>query len=457
MFISESKLTKITIFFSILLAIIGTFVFIRGGWINQESSLANIFNISEKAEEKFNQLSILKILPDLVGLKGEKTYLLLFQNNLELRPSGGYLGNFGILKMGNGQPKKLEIHDTNIFDGFSNAAIEPPQPLKTYLKIDNWQLRDSNWSPDFKVSAIKAEKLYHLQGGEEEFDGIIAINASVLPDLLEITGPVRLEEFNKTFESEDILYQLEYEVEKGYAQRGIEPGERKTIFKSLVKKIFNQLTGENLLAKNNFIDFALEKLDNKDILLYFKNENAQDVISKQQWDGQIEKNNQGDYLMLVEANLGGKKSNYFIKREAQYTVDLSQKKPVGRLKIQYTHEGKNKDWFSDNYLFYLRIYTPSGSWLTETSGFKPDLSFSDDLGKKVFGQWMTIPVGQTKEFKFVYHLPKEIKEENYQLLVQKQSGIEELPIKIIIIKPNKEEVIKEIIVSNNWQGEIALE
>jgi len=161
---------------------------------------------------------------------------LLFQNNLELRPSGGYLGNFGILKVKNGQVVSLEIHDTNIFDGFGRIKTEPPQPIKDYLKIDNWQMRDANWSPDFPTSAQQAEYFYKLQGGQEEFDGIIGINAALLPDLLKLTGPVYLEKFDKRFESKDVLEQLEYEIEKGYVERGIEPGERKTIFKALVKK-----------------------------------------------------------------------------------------------------------------------------------------------------------------------------------------------------------------------------
>jgi len=130
------------------------------------------------------QVSFLKMIPEIAGFNGEKTYLLLFQNNLELRPSGGYIGNFGIIKVENGNPTVFELHDTNIFDGFGTIKTEPPRPLYDHLKIDNWQMRDGNWSPDFKISAEQVEYFYRLQGGHENFDGIIAINATPIEPIV---------------------------------------------------------------------------------------------------------------------------------------------------------------------------------------------------------------------------------------------------------------------------------
>ncbi len=146
----ESRFIKILIFVSIGLSIIGGIIFSY-----QKLTLDN------------KQISFLKIIPEITGFNGERTYLLLFQNNLELRPSGGYLGNFGIIKVKNGKPIIFEVHDTNIFDGFGKTITEPPTPIYDYLGIDNWQMRDGNWSPDFKISAKQVEYFYHLQGGQE--------------------------------------------------------------------------------------------------------------------------------------------------------------------------------------------------------------------------------------------------------------------------------------------------
>ena len=413
----ESKIIKILIIFSLILALLGGFLLWQKGWLR----------------DKIEEISFWQLLPQLTGFKEEKTYLLLFQNNLELRPSGGYLGNFGILKVKNGQVVSSEIHDTNIFDGFGKIKTDPPQPIKDYLKIDNWQMRDANWSPDFPTSAQQAEYFYNLQGGQEEFDGIIGINAAILPDLLELTGPIYLAEFNKKFESKDILYQLEYEVEKGYIDRGIESGERKTVFKALVKEVLKQLSQKSFWEQKELKDLAFRELDKKNILLFFKDEEIQKVISEFNWQGAVNQSYQNDYLMIVEANLAAKKSNAFIKREVEYSVDLSGARPQAELKIKYIHQGGQKDWFNDDYRAYLRIYLPQGSWLLSAKGVKDETRFLDELNKTVFGNCLEIPTGQEKTIEFTYLLPEKIREESdYQILVQKQSGIDSFPFKLIL-------------------------
>ncbi len=44
-----------------------------------------------------------KLLPDMLGQKGTRRYLLLVQNNAEIRSTGGIPGSFAILKAKNGK------------------------------------------------------------------------------------------------------------------------------------------------------------------------------------------------------------------------------------------------------------------------------------------------------------------------------------------------------------------
>jgi len=435
----ESRFIKILIFVSIGLSIIGGIIFSY-----QKLTLDN------------KQISFLKIIPEITGFNGERTYLLLFQNNLELRPSGGYLGNFGIIKVKNGKPIIFEVHDTNIFDGFGKTITEPPMPIYDYLGIDNWQMRDGNWSPDFKISAKQVEYFYHLQGGQENFDGIIAINAEILPNLLELTGSIYLQEFDKEFKSEDALYQLEYEVEKAYVDRNIEEGERKKIFKALINEVSDQAIQGSLSFKNELKNLILKELDKKNILLYFKDTKIQETISEFEWDGEVDQSYKDDYLMIVEANLASKKSNYFVEREVEYSIDLNQEKPKVNLKIKYSHQKKEKDWFNDDYRFYLRIYVPLGSWLENAYGISSETKFENELNKTIFASWIEVPAGQEKIIEFEYVLPERINNElGYKILVQKQSGIEELPFKLILKKGK--EYIEEKIITKDWEGAISFE
>lgn len=450
----ENKIIKFLIISCVILSAAGGFLFWQRGWLNQKLiPAADIFNLSN-----LSKLSFLKMIPEISGFNEEKTYLLLFQNNLELRPSGGYIGNFGILKVKNGRPTAFEIHDTNIFDGFGKIKTELPQPLKDHLKIDNWQMRDGNWSPDFEISAKQVEYFYQIQGGQEKFDGIIGINAALLPDLLELTGPVYLEDFDKEFESNNVLRDLEYEVEKGYIQRNIEPGERKKIFKSLIKNILEKLIQENSWLNEKYRNFVIKELEEKNLLLYFKDSDIQKIAADFNWGGRVDTSYQDDYLMLVEANLGSRKSNAFIERQIDYSVDFAKEKPEAKLKIKYIHQDGEKDWFNDDYRFYLRIYTPLGTWLENTNGIDNEIEFINEFNKTVFANWIEVPAGQEKTIEFTYTLPKKINQElRYRILVQKQSGMDIFPFKLTLKKGDQKEYIKDEIITKDWEGVIFFE
>ena len=446
----ESSVIKIIAIVSLILLLAGGYLFWRNDWAEKVFLRANIAGIGKGLD----RLAFLRFVPELTGFGREKTYLFLFYNNLELRPTGGYLGNFGIAKIENGEIKSFEIHDTNIFDGFGKVKTEPPRPIKEYLKVDNWQMRDSNWSPDFPSAAAQAGYFYKLQGGQENFDGIIAINASVLPGVLNLTGPIYLEQFNEEFNAENVLYQLEYEVEKRYVARGIDPGERKLAFKTLVKALANQLASGNFWQDKKLRNFVFQELNKKNILLFFKNSEIQKAISGLKWDGKIDLGWPGDYLMINEANLGGKKSNAFIKREIEYSVDLSREKPEAKLKITYTHQGEQKDWFSDDYRFFLRVYVPNGSWLSQARGTDSEAQFAEEFGKTVFGGWTIVPVNSQKTIEYDYFLPEKIKQGDiYRLLIEKQAGVNQIPIKIIVKDKDGQERTEESVIEKNWLKE----
>jgi len=446
----ESKIIRILVIGSIILSLTGALLMWQG-------SGASVSLFSQKSEDKVKSSTFLGLMVELAGLKKEQTYLILFQNNLEIRPGGGYLGNFGIVKVRNGNPHTFEIHDTNIFDGFGTVQTEPPTPMKIPLNISNWQMRDSNWSPDFPTSAQKVEYFYHLQGGTEQFDGVVGINATILPELLELTGDIYLKEFDKTFSAKDVLYDLEQEVEKKYIDRNLEEGDRKAIFKALVKETLSQVIKKNFWRQSELKDFITNQFNKKNIIIYLKDKNNQETVSKLGWDGSVDIDHNGDYLMIVEANLAGKKSNFFVKREVEYFVDFTKQKPVVKLRIKFTHQGKERDWFNADYNCYLRVYVPKGSWLTSAVGVRNKTVFLDELNKTVFGNFIRVPVGRERIVEFSYLLPERLRSDVvYKMLIQKQIGVDQMPVSLNItdIYGQEHKMKKEI--DRDWEISIGL-
>jgi hypothetical protein len=104
-----------------------------------------------------------------------------------------------------------------------------------------------------------------------------------------------------------------------------------------------------------------------------------------------------------------------------YSVDMTKEIPEATLKITYTHTGKTKDWMTRDYLSYLRVYFPKGATINNTNEVN-EISYSGDLDKKVMGGFVEVPLNTTKTVEIKYNLPKELKDKNYQLKIQKQSG-----------------------------------
>ena len=433
-FITLKKFTLITLIACVLLAGFGFYGIseVKKGEIGILKPIVKLLPFSEDKKKEISFL--LEIFPEIGGFKKEKTYLLLFENNMELRPAGGYLGSFGIVKVKNGKFTHLEVHDTNIFDGFGKVQTEPPWPIKKYLNVSNWQMRDSGWSPDFPTSAKKAEYFYRLQGGQEKFDGIIAITPPVLESVLDLTGSLEFEGHNYT--KENVILDLEYQVEQDYYKKGIPEGERKSVLKKIAPILAERIVEFSVLNQIKLFNCFEKHFKEKEIIFYFHNDKLENKILEKNWGGQI-KENLGDYLMIVDANLFSLKSDPVVKRSINYQIDLNAPRPNARLEITYYHQGKEENWHIKNYQSYLRVYLPKGSWLTKANGLSTPIEFPDELDKTVFAGMIYVPIGKEKKIVFEYLLPKDFKKNPYKMLVQKQIGVKDYDLKIKIISEKK--------------------
>lgn len=406
-------------------------------------------------------LPYLEILPNLLGYDQEKSYLLLFQNSSELRPTGGFWGSYGILKINKGKITKFEIDDiyhldVNIYD--KNVAPPPPAPIAKYLN-KNWFFRDANWSPAFGEAAQTAQYFYKLEGGEEEnFDGVIAITPQLIEDFLLYLGPIEVD--GLSFDRENFMSLLQYEVEVGFQGKSISSWDRKNIIEPLAEKLIaklqNSLSLETISEVTAIFENSLKK---KDILFYFNDPVLEEIALGHNWGGGII-GTRGDYLNIIDANLASFKTDLYIDRQIDYTIKKVDKENgdydlVATLKIKYLHRG-HFDWKTTRYRTYTRVYLPLESRLISWQGVMADdrssivggLDVYDEFGKTVLGGFIAVEPQRGGVLEFEYTLPKRIKDKieqgEYQLIVQKQPGVENKTIKLNLefAKP-----IKKVIVS----------
>ncbi|MDP2838015.1 MAG: DUF4012 domain-containing protein [Candidatus Moranbacteria bacterium] len=379
----------------------------------------------------------------------EKTFLILFQNNLELRPGGGFIGSFGILKVRDGSVTHFAVHDTGNFDGRIPDTIAPPYPMNETLRISSWKLRDSNYSPDFAENAKWAETFYHMGQGSEQFDGIVAVTANVLTSFLRVTGPVELAGFPGVYGADNAIIDLEYQVEQGYLKQGIGSGERKSVMNLLGMRILEQVKTLPLNKKYELFQVILEDLKQKDIQLSFKDQTLQDKVRAAHWDGTLDQSWPDDYLLVVDANLNAWKSDYFMKRSYHYTIDLTGEVPQATLAVTYRHTALKKDWFVKDYQTFLRVYVPQGSYLTDVTNATAEPVFGEFANKKYFGALVQVPLGTEKTVTFRYTLPNKIEQTWYDLKVEKQPGLNDVPVTVTVIAANGVEKDTSFVLNEN--------
>ena len=379
--------------------------------------------------------SQMNLLEEVLGNTAPQTYLVLFLNNTELRPAGGFIGAYAVVKIDKSKPQIIKVEGTEILDNLApkDFPAVPPEPLKKYLFIDRWNLRDSNWSPDWPTAAAKALELYKQEHGvsADEVSGVIGFTPTIFEELLKITGPLKVgtEEFN----AQNFTEKLEYEVEYGYAQHGLDFDARKQILVELSQVVMKKMIQNIWTYWPQYLNLAQHMLDEKQIAAYSTKPEVEQVVLAQGWGGEM-KNYPGDYLLWVDANLASLKTDLVIDRSLTYTISPAPGgKYLAKATMHYVHSGQF-DWRTSRYRDYARIFVPVGSRLVKTTGaMKTDRSTEPgtvdqgvENGRQWFGTFISIEPGKTGDLSFEFELSPEVvkllQSGTYTLYAQKQIG-----------------------------------
>ncbi len=374
----------------------------------------------------------------ILGSDGFKRYLLVFQNQYELRPTGGFIGSFATLDVQSGKILHIDIPGGGSYDlqGQLSVYLRPPLPLQLINK--RWEFQDANWFPDWTASAKKLASLYEKSRGTT-VDGVIAVNASVLERLLRIVGPLESAEYDTLFDSENAIKNLMYEIETYDNEDDANtPKAVLSVLLGQITEMMKNLGPEQLIS---MVTELSDALDEREIQAYFTDSRVASTIRSYGWSGEILASGENqDYLMVVNTNIGGGKSDanmtQTIEHQAEITADGSI---IDTVVITRTHQGgdSTSTLLGQMNSSYIRVYVPEGAELIDAGGFVyPDDSsfniapswYEDDadlasleveqsihsgsgtrivkeFGKTSFGNWIvTYPEKQTRVY-FTYKLP----------------------------------------------------
>lgn len=362
---------------------------------------------------------------DFLKLFNSGRYLILFQNNTEMRATGGFIGSFAVIETNKGILKDYYF-ETNIHkldDPFAKTnPIKPPGALANLVSY--WVMEDANWAIDYPTAAQQVAWFYEQEGGQP-VDGVVAVNATVMNDLLEIIGPIQMPEYGMTLTADNFLELVQYEVEEGYFTNPVnkEINEPKTILKDMIPKLITRLAEKRYYSQ--ITDLVKKELQEKQILFYFYDDNKEKIVRENNWAGEV-KQFAGDYLYVNNSNLAANKSSLNVKEDLKLNVSISdQDTVINNLTITRTHTGDGQ-WPDGENKNYLRVLVPYGAKLISAKldevGYLEEIKVEKEAGKTAFGFYMNTQPRSSRILTLTYELPMKMDKNNYALYVQKQPG-----------------------------------
>lgn len=386
----------------------------------------------------------------LLGKDTPRNYLLIFQNDAELRPSGGFWTAYSIIKIDKGKIIPVVSSDIYSLDAIYNSHVPAPRPLKAYhINVPYFNLRDMNISPDFPEDISSFMTIYDkIAPNKTKIDAVIAIDTNVLVDLVKVLGRVGVSGYGNFTADPDkrcdgcpqIIYQLEWLA--GRPRNYIET-DRKGFLGPLMSSLLGNAMGSEKGKVSSIMSAFLNNIYQKHILFYFTDPEMQKSAKLANIAGQISETT-GDYFHLNDANMASAKTNLFLKQKIKHEIITQNNKVEHKITITYTNPSKASNCNLEKgdlclnapkYRDWFRFYVPIGSKLIKMTGSEIEPVQYEELGKQVFegfyGDKYPLYAKQSLKTSIQYESSVPANN-NYSLLLQKQPGTKPIDYELYV-------------------------
>jgi len=390
-------------------------------------------------------------LPNFLGDKVPRRYLILFQNPDEIRPTGGFVGSVGILNLNDGFAEKFEIRDVYEIDGQLAEHLNPPEGFG--FITGSWGLRDVNYHPDFPTSAEAAAVIFE-EAGFGSVDGVAAVNSTFLTKLAAAAADgVQLDRFSRKIEAEDLtlLLSLIIETKTDGAEKP----------KQILDEVWAALRQDlQKIPATELAGIALDSIMEKEIQFASTNPDLQKIARAVGVANELAET-EGDYLFVVNTSLSGNKSDRFCSNEISHTTEISAEgDTIDTLKILRKHawseaEERRMENLAEDFgirlpeelkeilgrgrnIDLVKVFVPLGSELISVEGLpKNRVETKNSTGKTYFMFSLTVQPKFSREVVLKYRLPIKF-EEKYSFLGEFQSGDSEREVEKVVRKDGVE-------------------
>jgi UDP-N-acetylmuramyl pentapeptide phosphotransferase/UDP-N-acetylglucosamine-1-phosphate transferase len=357
--------------------------------------------------------SAAEIVPDVFGGHGTRRYFLAVQNSAELRATGGFIGNWGILTARNGHISLDRFERIDTLNSQTPATAQLNAVSQDYLAryqrfgiANTWQ--NVNMAPDFPTVGNVIKDLLP-QTGEPSIDGVIAVDSSGLAALLRLTGPVHVANWPDPITSDNVV---DVTLRDAYA-RFADRDTRRSFLGDVAHAVWSAATSSTLGSPQHMAEALGEAANDGHLTLWLAQPREEKVASAIGAAGSVPTSSD-DSLMVVTQNGAGNKVDYYLHRKVTYDLTLQPAHDGrtaqlhGRVEVQLTNDAPSSGlprevigpydarFQPGENRAFVSVYTPS-DFVGATLGGRPvGLESAHESGRHVYSAFVSVPARSTR-------------------------------------------------------------
>lgn len=269
-----------------------------------------------------------QVMPSMLGADSPRNYLMVFQNNAEVRATGGLPGAVSLIAANDGN-----IEMTRQVAGSSlGRRPTPVLPLtdaeeKLYGHQLGTYFLDANFTPDFPRTAdLMRARWEEVYGGQ--LDGVLSLDPVALSYLLSATGPLAVGD--TTLTADNAVDELLHDVYLRYP----DPDEQDAYFRAVARALFDKISAGTGAAPRQLLGALSRGVDEGRIYLHSFATGEQDALAGSKIAGEFDTEAGSSPQVNVTMNdTTGAKMSYYLR----YSVDLTATSCIGGAQTLAVH------------------------------------------------------------------------------------------------------------------------
>jgi Protein of unknown function (DUF4012) len=315
-----------------------------------------------------------------VGVDSPRLFLVQTMDRAELRPGGGFTGQFGKLVLNGGRLGTISLTDVTVLDN-NYTGYRAPAQYQSWWPFGSWALRESNMSGDFPTSAQLAMQAFTAESGIKA-DGDVSISVEAIEHLLapDIVGPITIPCYkvtvtNQNLEDEIHYFQLGAGValdQKCYKASSAKTTLRKSFTATLALALQQQIRALPADRLGNLFHSIATDFAAKNIEVYFANSVAEAELTKDGLAAAMIRDNHIDSTYIVQSNIGANKGSIYVSTKVSDTITLDSGGDAHHdltVTMSYHPTGNIYSGGLDTMRDYIRVYVLSQSKYSGGGGF----------------------------------------------------------------------------------------